>query len=84
MQITPALIRVSATTNIFLVVKGAFGTSTLGAEGYIMARRRVNKGVIIMATSVTKGQDSYKKDSSPRGLNHRDKGSPAKPISTAN
>lgn len=27
--------------------------------------------------------DSYRKDSSPRGLNHRDKGSPAKKISTA-
>ena len=28
-------------------------------------------------------RDSYKKDSTPRGLNHRDKGSPAKKISTA-
>lgn len=26
--------------------------------------------------------DSYRKDSSPRGLNHRDKGSPAKKIPT--
>lgn len=27
--------------------------------------------------------DAYRKDSSPRGLNHRDKGSPAKKVSTA-
>lgn len=29
-----------------------------------------------------KNQDAYRKDSSKRGLNHRDKGSPAKKIST--
>lgn len=27
--------------------------------------------------------DAYRKDGSPKGLNHRDKGSPAKKISTA-
>lgn len=31
----------------------------------------------------TRASDAYRKESSPRGLNHRDKGSPAKKISTA-
>ena len=31
----------------------------------------------------TRKSDSYRKDKSPRGLNHRDKGTPAKKISTA-
>jgi len=38
-----------------------------------------------MATykEATRKTDAYRKDSSPRGLNHRDKGTPAKKISTA-
>jgi len=31
----------------------------------------------------TRKSDAYRKDSSPRGLNHRDKGTPAKKIPTA-
>lgn len=39
-NLVPTVIVVSATTNIFLVVKGTFATSTAGAYGFIMARRR--------------------------------------------
>lgn len=35
-----------------------------------------------MADKSMMGRDSYRKDSSKRGLNHRDKGSPAKKTST--
>lgn len=36
-----------------------------------------------MASKMNMGRDAYRKDSSPKGLNNVDKGSPAKKISTA-
>lgn len=36
----PTIINISATTPVYLVVKGAFATNILGAYGNIMARRR--------------------------------------------
>lgn len=38
-EMNPIILNVSATTNLFLVVKGAFATNIIGAFGYIMARR---------------------------------------------
>ena len=40
LEMSPCQINVSSTTNVFLVVKGAFATNILGAYGYIFARRR--------------------------------------------
>lgn len=40
LELGPVTINVAATTNIFLVVKGAFATNIIGAYGFIMARRR--------------------------------------------
>lgn len=40
LELGPMVLNVSSTTNIFLVVKGAFATNIIGAYGFIMARRR--------------------------------------------
>lgn len=40
-------------------------------------------GELNMAKETNKERDAYRKDSSYKGTNHRDKGSPAKKISTA-
>ena len=40
LELGPCVVRLSATTKLFMVVKGAFATNIIGAYGNIMARRR--------------------------------------------